>query len=253
MEELRRLRRTDQENEIADVKAHFKQILEDESLTFAERLYLAEEQDRQIKDINDKYREEKAEKDAELLQSQIEATLDALSQTLSAFSDTMDAEKAEIDERTRKELELEGLTEREKEKIQAKADKEKKKINQKQKKIAVAQAIIDTYKNATSAFGAMSGIPVVGPVLGGIAAAAAITAGLANVRQIMAQDVGGGSGGGGASPPAPRPEPAKPATTGAFSLGGADPSKKPVKAFVVTDEMTDSQEQLEGIRQQSTL
>jgi len=253
MEELRRLRRKDQENEINDVKAHFKQILEDESLTFAERLYLAEEQDRQIKEINDKYRKEKEEKDAELLQSQIEATLDALSQTLSAFSDNMDAEKAEIDERTRKELELEGLTEREKEKIQAKADKEKKKINQKQKKIAVAQAIIDTYKNATSAFGAMSGIPVVGPVLGGIAAAAAITAGLANVRQIMAQDVGGGSGGGGASPPAPRPEPAKPATTGAFSLGGADPSKKPVKAFVVTDEMTDSQEQLEGIRQQSTL
>ena len=214
---------------------------------------LREELTRQLKEIDDRYADEKRAQDLELLQSQVDAVMDTLSQTLGAFAANMDAEIAEIDKRKRKELKLEGLTEAQKEKIEKDAEKKKKEVAKKQKKIAVAQAIIDTYKNATAAFGSMANIPVVGPVLGGIAATAAIAAGLANVKQIMAQDVGGGSGGGGGSTPPARPQPAKPATTGSFSLGGADPNKKPVKAFVVTDEMTDSQQQLEGIRQESTL
>jgi hypothetical protein len=53
------------------------------------------------------------------------------------------------------------------------------------KAAAIAQTTIDTYKSATSAFSALSGIPIVGPVLGGIAAAAAVAAGLANVKKIV--------------------------------------------------------------------
>jgi hypothetical protein len=52
----------------------------------------------------------------------------------------------------------------------------------------------------------MAAIPVVGPVLGAIAAAAAIVAGLANVRKIDAQTYTssiGDSGGAGAKPPLP--------------------------------------------------
>ena len=253
IKEIERLHRTARENELFDVREHFKKLLKDEKLTDDERIMLEDEMTRQLKKINDKYAEEKREKDLELLQSQVDAVMDTLSQTLGAFSANMDAEVAEIDKRKRKELKLEGLTEAQKEKIEKDAEKKKKEIAKKQKKLSVALAIIDTYKNATAAFGSMANIPVVGPVLGGIAATAAIVAGLANVKQIMAQDVGGGSGGGGASTPPARPQPAKPATTGSFSLGGADPNKKPVKAFVVTDEMTDSQQQLEGIRQESTL
>lgn len=52
------------------------------------------------------------------------------------------------------------------------------------KAMAVAQATIDTYKAATSAYSAMSGIPIVGPVLGAIAAGAAVAAGIANVKKI---------------------------------------------------------------------
>jgi hypothetical protein len=52
------------------------------------------------------------------------------------------------------------------------------------KAFAIAQTTIDTYKAAQSAFSAMSGIPIVGPVLGGIAAAAAVASGIANVRKI---------------------------------------------------------------------
>lgn len=52
------------------------------------------------------------------------------------------------------------------------------------KAFAVAQTTIDTYQSATAAYKAMAGIPVVGPVLGGIAAAAAVASGIANVRKI---------------------------------------------------------------------
>lgn len=53
------------------------------------------------------------------------------------------------------------------------------------KAAAVAQTTIDTYKGATSAFTSLSGIPFVGPILGGIAAAAAVASGLANVKKIV--------------------------------------------------------------------
>lgn len=53
------------------------------------------------------------------------------------------------------------------------------------KAFAATQATIDTYKSAVSAYSAMSGIPIVGPALGAVAAGAAIAAGLANVKKIV--------------------------------------------------------------------
>ena len=53
------------------------------------------------------------------------------------------------------------------------------------KAVAVAQATIDTYSSAVSAFNSLSGIPIVGPVLGGIAAAAAVASGIATVSKIV--------------------------------------------------------------------
>ncbi|ALM49333.1 hypothetical protein AMR72_10770 [Flavobacterium psychrophilum] len=52
------------------------------------------------------------------------------------------------------------------------------------KAMAIAQTTIDTYQSATAAYKAMSGIPIVGPALGGIAAGAAVVSGLANVKKI---------------------------------------------------------------------
>lgn len=52
------------------------------------------------------------------------------------------------------------------------------------KAMAVAQATIETYKSATSAFSSMSAIPIVGPALGAVAAAAAVASGIANVKKI---------------------------------------------------------------------
>lgn len=75
------------------------------------------------------------------------------------------------------------------------------------KAIAVALTLIDTYQSATAAYKAVVGIPVVGPTLAPIAAAAAIAAGLASVKKIVstkvpsAKEQGGSVSGGGSSAP----------------------------------------------------
>ena len=111
------------------------------------------------------------------------------------------------------------------------------------KELAVGQAIIDTYVGANKALG-QAGIA-------GIAAAAGIIiAGLANVKTILSTPVGGsgGGGGGGAAAAAPAPQ----MMSGAFELTGGE-APEPVKAFVVTDEMTNSQNQLANIRRRATI
>ena len=111
------------------------------------------------------------------------------------------------------------------------------------KAAAIAQTTIETYKGATSAFASLSGIPVVGPVLGGIAAAAAVAAGIANVKKITS--IGPAvSGGGGSAPSVPQAP--------SFNVVGAAPENqlaqaigekedKPVKAFVVSNDVTNAQ------------
>tara|TARA_R110002020_G_scaffold42575_4_gene124539 strand:- start:283 stop:2190 length:1908 start_codon:yes stop_codon:yes gene_type:complete len=124
------------------------------------------------------------------------------------------------------------------------------------KAMAVTQATIDTYKGATAAYSSMAGIPYVGPILGAVAAGAAVAAGLANVKAILSADESGGGGGGGdgapssagASAQAPAPE----MLSGKFELGGGM-EPEPLKAFVVTDEMTNSQDQLANIRRRATV
>ena len=53
------------------------------------------------------------------------------------------------------------------------------------KAAAIAQTTIETYKGATSAYASLAGVPIVGPALGALAAAAAVAAGLANVKAIQ--------------------------------------------------------------------
>jgi hypothetical protein len=109
------------------------------------------------------------------------------------------------------------------------------------KELAAASAIIDTYVGANKAFAQ-------GGTVGFITAAAVIAAGLANVQKIYAQDVGDGGGGSTAvsSPPAPQ------MMSGAFELGSGQ-EIEPVQAYVVSDEITDSQNSLEIIRRRATI
>jgi len=70
------------------------------------------------------------------------------------------------------------------------------------KAAAIAQTTIATYQSAVEAFKSLAGIPVVGPALGAVAAGAAIAAGIANVKKIIAVKSGlpGDTGGGGSVP-----------------------------------------------------
>jgi len=111
------------------------------------------------------------------------------------------------------------------------------------KALAVASAVIDTYVGANKAFAQ-------GGVAGFVTGAAVIAAGLNNVRTILATDVPSSGGGGGVSAPAQPPAPQM--MSGAFELtGGVEP--EPTRAYVVTDEMTNSQNQLANIRRRATI
>ena len=58
------------------------------------------------------------------------------------------------------------------------------------KAAAIAQAVINTYTAATGAYASASAIPVVGWILGPLAAVAAIALGMKNVQQIRSQQMG---------------------------------------------------------------
>jgi hypothetical protein len=110
------------------------------------------------------------------------------------------------------------------------------------KELAAAGAIIDTYAGANKAFQQ-------GGVAGFVTGAAIIAAGLNNVQKIYSTPVGD-SGGGGETPAATTPAPQM--MSGAFQLGGGV-KPEPMKAFVVTDEMSNSQSQLANIRRRATI
>ena len=70
------------------------------------------------------------------------------------------------------------------------------------KAFAIASATISTYQSAVSSYNAMATIPVVGPVLGIVAAAAAIKMGIDNVKAIVAVKVPNSGSSGGSIPAA---------------------------------------------------
>jgi len=108
---------------------------------------------------------------------------------------------------------------------------------------AISETVIATYSSATKAYQAMAGIPIIGPELGAIAAAAAIASGMAQVSAIRGTSFGGGASGGGsyggansstnggnatpnypvssATAPAAAPAPATPIQTINLTIAGA--------------------------------
>ena len=114
------------------------------------------------------------------------------------------------------------------------------------KAIAVSQTIFSTQQaivDALAAKGTDALLPY--PIRLGNAISAGVI-GAASVRNILTESMG--------SIDTPdTPDTMTPSTTGAFTLGGALPDQEPVKAYVVTDEMSDSQSLLSDIRRRSTI
>jgi hypothetical protein len=124
------------------------------------------------------------------------------------------------------------------------------------KAIAVANTTIDTYQSAVAAYKSVVGIPIVGPALAPVAAAAAVAAGLLSVKQIVSTPIPqmSESGGGGADTSSSIPTPQVP-TISAPNInvtGGQNPtsqiadtlsaaSGKPIKAYVVSQDVSSQQ------------
>jgi len=152
----------------------------------------------------------------------------------------------------------------------------------------IAETIISTYTGAQQAFTSMSGIPVVGPALGTVAAGLAIASGLQNIATIRATPIPEGKAqggmisgfGSGTSDSVParlsRGESVinakstrmfKPllsainqagggvgfADGGTLDSGTAGQTTGVVKAFVVADDMTNQQERVAKIRRKATI
>jgi hypothetical protein len=112
------------------------------------------------------------------------------------------------------------------------------------KELAAGSSLINTYQAVTKTLADGGGSP-----LSYLMAAGVLAAGLKSVQSIYDTDVG--SGGGGSTPPA-EVTPAPQMVSGSFDLTNVQ-QPEPLKAFVVTDEMTNSQDQLANIRRRATI
>jgi hypothetical protein len=95
------------------------------------------------------------------------------------------------------------------------------------KAAAIAETTISTYLAAQKAYASLAGIPIVGPVLGAVAAGVAVAGGLMNVKKILAVKTpspGGSGGGGGTGGGTPAPQPSKFAAGGYVSGPGSGTS-----------------------------
>lgn len=113
------------------------------------------------------------------------------------------------------------------------------------KGFATAQALIDTYSAANSAYSAMAGIPIVGPALGIAAAAAAVVAGMANVKKIWEVDETSGASASSASASVAAPAALNTApveyTRNLLGDKETDLLNEPVKCYVVESDITNAQ------------
>ena len=126
-----------------------------------------------------------------------------------------------------------------------------------QKAVNIANATIDTYKSATSAFASAGN-----PILGAVFASIAVAAGLANVKKISSTtfEGGGATGGGGSSAPS---VPTMNPQTQMFGSGDTQSNNltstnsglnQPViKAVVVESDITASQFKMTKIKESATL
>ena len=120
------------------------------------------------------------------------------------------------------------------------------------KAMAIGQALIDTYLGANKALGQ-------GGIFGAISAGAIIASGLRNVAKIKSTSVdreGGSSGGGGSVPSTTRDQPSQNFSMTPNQLLSVTPNQsgmQPVQAYVVENDISNSQALQEELEIQSTL
>ena len=179
---------------------------------------LKKRQEDELANIDKKYKDEQAARERELQSLKIDAVQNGLN-TIASLADLFAGKSKKSQERAFKV----------------------------QKAVSIANATIDTYKAATSAYASLSGITLIGPVLGAVAAAAAVAAGLANIKKIASTKFDGGEGGG-AGVSASVPASGGNITAPNFNITGGNTAnqlatlgQQPVQAYVVSGEVSSAQ------------
>ena len=133
------------------------------------------------------------------------------------------------------------------------------------KAAAIAATLISTYQSAQDSYKSLAGIPIVGPALGAAAAAVAVASGLKQIQAIKSVKVpkGRGGEGGGATPSASGFVGAAAQAPQFNVIGGgatnqlagllADQSSQPIKAYVVSNEVSTAQSLDRNIVESATL
>lgn len=252
-----------------EIRLNQERINKEDAQYQLERSLTETQQEQELQDLITSYDEKFliAEGNAELekqLQEQLNADIDAINVKYREKKEADDKAAAEKELARKKQLAassleatrsgLQGISDI----IGAFAGKSKaqqKKAFEAQKKLNIAMATIDTIKGAVSAFTGMTAtIPgPVGLALGAVAAAGVVASGVANVKKISstqfdaggspsASTSGGGTSGSGA-PNLPQSQPAQfnlVGNSGTNQLEGLEGSK-PIKAYVVSGDVTSAQ------------
>ena len=244
--------RVAKEQTLAEGMSGMERELEELKNSYEEKKRLAIKAGMETAAITEQYEKEKAEIIKTATEGIEDFKKDLQMKAFKALGSHIDASMSELEGRYSREKRLAEANGQSTAAIDKKYEGERKKLAQQQKTFKVAEALITTYQMASLAYkdGLEAGGPA-GLILGPIAAGVAVVAGLANVRSIMAQDVGGGGGGGGGggvngTTPAPQ------MMSGAFELTGGEPLE-PTRAYVVSDDITNNQNKLAIIRRRATI
>jgi hypothetical protein len=177
--------------------------------------------DKDTKDQLDLQAKESAEKQAKIEEDLNKKKLDAVKNGLSIISNL-----AEL--------------------FAGKSRKQQERAFKVQKAVSIAQASISTAEAAISAYKSLAGIPVVGPALGGIASAAAIAAGLVQIKKIKEQKFEGGG-----PEPSPGPSPSPGDTGGPSAIQGGNQAPVGLPTFNLQGQQIGGAGSLLGINGQS--
>lgn len=140
---------------------------------------------------------EQSEANAERTAKNIQAVFNGVTAAISVASDFLDAKMNMHKSNADRIMKNEKLSEKEREKLLQAEQESYNKAFKANKAVQYANTVVNTATSAMNAYSAMSGIPFVGPVLGAIAAAAAVAAGAFQLKTIANQqpdDITGGSG-----------------------------------------------------------
>lgn len=244
-----------------EVKA-IKFALDYDRITIKERIDLQ----KRLADISQELADIQSEKvlrTARGIMEQLEFVAGALNESVEAEISIEERKTVLANNELKKRLRNESLSAKQRESInnqiaaneealQAKRDKLAEKQFNIQKAISIGQTLITTYEMASKAYGALVGIPVVGPALATAAAAVASAFGLMQVDAIRRTQFvpsgisggGGGSGGGGAGLSVQAPDFNVVGASGQSQLAEtiAGSEAQPVRAYVVGKDITTQQE-----------